>query len=152
MDIQYHNYITLNVRIEQSFTIVKEKFPLTRSPPVFCIRDVWNINNWDKFCLVFPQKMLMLYKHIRESCTTAIWKRPGSFYQQLCWPSKHSFVRVCVWGDVREIRCSCGDYVCVGGWRVKMAGRWKRGGLQRWAMKLLSSSCFNCAVKIPQLS
>lgn len=95
MDIQYHNYITLNVTIEQPFTIVKEKFPLTRSPPVLCIRDVWNINNWDKFCLVFPPKMLMLYKHIRESCTTAIWRRPGSFYQQLRWPSKHSFVRVC---------------------------------------------------------
>lgn len=52
-------------------------------------------------------------------------------------------VHVCV--------CVVGGFGAAGG--VTMEGWWKQGGgLQRWTMKLMSSSCSNCAVKIPQLS
>lgn len=59
------------------------------------------------FC--FLPKLLMLYKHIRESCTIVNRGGPGSFYQQLRWPTTAHLCRV--WGDGGEISCS--DCVCV---------------------------------------
>lgn len=102
MDIQYHNYTALNVRVGAGLLqLWRRNFASTRSPPVLCIKDVWNINYWDKLCVLFSPKMLMLYKHIRESCTTATWGGCGSFYQQLCWPTTTCWC-LCVgwwWGN-----------------------------------------------------
>lgn len=124
MDIQYHNYAAWNVRVEKPFTMVKEKSASASSPPVLCIRDVWNINYWDKLWVLFFPKMLMLYKHIRESCRTI--NRTGLEVSISSCTDLWPLICVCMWGNGGEISCSECVSVCV------VSCSWEEGWVLWW--------------------